>query len=98
MKDVQATGEAFSPLQRKPQEQQNMKLFQFFLLLWVIFALLDPDPDPDAQKHVDQYPQHCRKATRPKQCRPANIFHKFNLSCYLNLKEATKWQYLTETK
>ncbi len=24
-----------------------MKFFNFFLLLWVIFALLDPDPDPD---------------------------------------------------
>jgi hypothetical protein len=26
-----------------------MKLFNFFLLLWVIFVLLDPDPDPDSE-------------------------------------------------
>jgi hypothetical protein len=25
---------------------QNMKILYFFLFLWVIFALLDPDPDP----------------------------------------------------
>jgi hypothetical protein len=24
---------------------QNMRFLNFFLLLWVIFALLDPDPD-----------------------------------------------------
>jgi hypothetical protein len=24
---------------------QNMNFYQFFLLLWVVFALLDPDPD-----------------------------------------------------
>jgi hypothetical protein len=24
---------------------QNMKFLTYFLLLWVIFALLDPDPD-----------------------------------------------------
>ncbi len=26
---------------------QNMKFLNFFLLLWVIFALLDTDPDPN---------------------------------------------------
>ncbi len=26
-----------------------MNFYQFFLLLWVIFALLDPDPDPDSE-------------------------------------------------
>ncbi len=26
-----------------------MKILYFFLLLWAIFALLDPDPDPDPQ-------------------------------------------------
>ncbi len=28
---------------------QNKNVTIFFLLLWVIFALLDPDPDPDAE-------------------------------------------------
>ncbi len=42
-----------SKLQEKPsvliiehQALRNMFL-NFFLVLWVIFALLDPDPDPD---------------------------------------------------
>jgi hypothetical protein len=28
----------------KENIQQNMKFLNFFLLFWVIFALLDPDP------------------------------------------------------
>jgi hypothetical protein len=28
---------------------KNMKILDFFLFLWVIFALLDPDPDPATQ-------------------------------------------------
>jgi hypothetical protein len=32
-------------LKRKHPALQNMKFLKFFLLLWVIFALLDPDPD-----------------------------------------------------
>ncbi len=41
-----------SKLQKKPSALkrghptlQNMNFYKFFLLLWVIFALLDPDPD-----------------------------------------------------
>ncbi len=34
-----------SALKRKHPELQNMKFLNFFLLLWVIFAVLDPDPD-----------------------------------------------------
>jgi hypothetical protein len=34
-----ATGEAFSPQKRKSITSKH----EFFLLLWVIFALLDPD-------------------------------------------------------
>jgi hypothetical protein len=30
------------------QHLQNMKFFNFFLLLWVIFALLDPVPDSES--------------------------------------------------
>jgi hypothetical protein len=30
-----------------------MKILDFFLLLWVIFALLDPDPDPATQINAD---------------------------------------------
>jgi hypothetical protein len=35
----------FSALKRKHPALQNMKFLNFFLLLWVIFALLDTDPD-----------------------------------------------------
>jgi hypothetical protein len=47
-KDVQATEEAFSP-QKKHPELQNMKFLNFFLLLRIIFALLDPDTDPNPE-------------------------------------------------
>jgi hypothetical protein len=43
-----------SKLQKKPSALkrghptlQNMNFDTFFLLLWVIFALLDPDPDSE---------------------------------------------------
>ncbi len=36
---------------------QKMKFINFFLCLWVIFALLDPDPDPGTSLNPD--PQHC---------------------------------------
>jgi hypothetical protein len=45
-----------SKLQKKPSALnrghptlQNMNFYKFFILLWVIFALLDPDPDPDSE-------------------------------------------------
>jgi hypothetical protein len=44
-----------SKLQKKPSALkrghptlQNMNLYKKFLLLWVIFALLDSDPDPES--------------------------------------------------
>jgi hypothetical protein len=30
-----------------------MKILDFFLFLWVIFARLDPDPDPTTQINAD---------------------------------------------
>jgi hypothetical protein len=30
-----------------------MKILYFFLFFWVIFPLLDPDPDPTAQINAD---------------------------------------------
>jgi hypothetical protein len=35
-----------SALKREHSELKNMKILDFFLFLWVIFALLDPDPKP----------------------------------------------------
>ncbi len=46
IKDVQATGEAFSSQKRTSSTSEN-EISQHFIFLWVIFALLDPDPDPD---------------------------------------------------
>ncbi len=46
-KNVQATVKAFSPRKRTSSTSKhtgNMKLLYFLLFLWVIFALLDPDP------------------------------------------------------
>jgi hypothetical protein len=45
MKDIQETGETFA-LKREHQALESMKFLNFFLLLWVIFALLNPDPGP----------------------------------------------------
>ncbi len=53
-KDFQATEEAFSPV------LQNMKFLNFFLLVMVIFALLDPDPDTDPLTWLNPDPKHCQ--------------------------------------
>ncbi len=42
MKYLQAKGEAFSP-QKRTSSTSKLDNFPFFLFLWVIFALLDPD-------------------------------------------------------
>jgi hypothetical protein len=61
IKDVQATGEAFSPQRREHPAIQNMKFLYLFLFLWVIFALLDPGPEPATQINADTDPQPCRE-------------------------------------
>jgi hypothetical protein len=38
-----------SALKREYPALENMKFLNFFLLLWVIFALLDPDPDSESE-------------------------------------------------
>jgi hypothetical protein len=38
-----------STLKREHPALQNMKILYFFLFVCVIFALLDPDPDPATQ-------------------------------------------------
>ncbi len=44
LKDVQATGEAFiHPSKIKTFTPSKMKFVNFFLFLWVTFALLDSD-------------------------------------------------------
>ncbi len=46
---VQATGEKPSALKREYRALQKMKFINFFLCLWVSFALLDPDPDCESR-------------------------------------------------
>jgi hypothetical protein len=67
IKDVQATGEAFSPRNRTTSPEK-MKLLSFnFLFFRVIFVLLvritnpDPDLDPGTPLNLDPdlVPQHC---------------------------------------
>jgi hypothetical protein len=53
--------------------QHNFLLHKKFLLLWVIFALLDPDPDPLTRLNpdTDPDPQPCnRRAGEPPAPRP----------------------------
>ena len=45
IKDVQVTEEAFSS-QKRTTSTSKHKIIIFFLLLWVIFALLDLNTDP----------------------------------------------------
>ncbi len=45
IKNVQATGEAFSPQQRT-SSIPKLEISSLFSIFWVIFALLNPDPDP----------------------------------------------------
>jgi hypothetical protein len=40
-----STGEAFSPSKRTLRSSKNEIYKLFSLFLWVVFALLDPDPD-----------------------------------------------------
>ncbi len=52
-----------SALKREHPALQKMKFINFFLCLWVIFALLDTDPDPGTPLHPDPFrirsgPQH----------------------------------------
>jgi hypothetical protein len=54
MKHAQATEEAFSPQKRTSSTSKHKNSVRyFFLFLWVIFALLDPDPDPATQINTD---------------------------------------------
>ncbi len=46
--DARATEEALSP-QKRTSSTSKHEILYFFLFLWVIFALLDPDPDPETQ-------------------------------------------------
>jgi hypothetical protein len=57
--DVQATGEAISP---QRDHLGGFKPPSFFIFLWVVFALFDPDPDPAEQSQCGSIrgldPQH----------------------------------------
>jgi hypothetical protein len=45
--NVQVSEKTFSS-QKRPSNTSKHELLNFFLLLWVIFALLDPDPDSES--------------------------------------------------
>ncbi len=68
-------------LQLSKEAIQHFKTWtftNFFLLLWVIFALLDPDPDSESGSgskdpiesgsNPDPDPQPCKKLTDPEHC------------------------------
>jgi hypothetical protein len=48
-KGCQRYRRSLQPFQSEHLALQNMKFLNFFLLLWVIFALLDPDPDSEPE-------------------------------------------------
>jgi hypothetical protein len=52
-----------SALKMRPSNTSKHELLQiFFLLLWVIFALLDPDLDPESGSNPDPDPKPWFKA------------------------------------
>jgi hypothetical protein len=59
----QATEEAFSP-QKRTSSTSKHEIAKKILFLWVIFALLDPDPESGSTgliESVDPDPEHCNK-------------------------------------
>jgi hypothetical protein len=56
IKDVQATGEAFSPQKRTSSPSED-KIYLLLLFFWAIFAFLDPDSGTQLDPHPD--PQQC---------------------------------------
>jgi hypothetical protein len=64
MKDIQATGEA-SALK---STLQNIKFLNFFLFFWVIFALLDTDPD--SEYRLARTLTICKRTSRVRQNSP----------------------------
>jgi hypothetical protein len=46
------------PSKENSQHLKKMKFINFFLFLWVNFALLDPDTDPRTPLNPDPKPQH----------------------------------------
>ncbi len=62
-----------------------MKILDFFLFLWVIFALLDPDPDPATQINAD--PKPCQKMLL---LRKTIEYFSFMLDIFLNFTMCLK--------
>jgi hypothetical protein len=66
-------------LKREHSALQNMKLLYFFLCLWVIFALLDPDPDPATQINAESCGSGSGSTTLVEICRDPVIFVRVKL-------------------
>jgi hypothetical protein len=56
MKDAQAIRENLQPSKENLPALQNMKIIYFFLILWVTFAILDPDPATQIIADPDPHP------------------------------------------
>jgi hypothetical protein len=84
IKDAQAIGEAFSP-QKRTSSTSKHKTSVFFLFFWVIFALLDPDPDPQfecgSRSSNPAYGSGIHKNPDPQPCLSTKVS-----KCHLNKK------------
>ncbi len=60
-----------------------MKIMYFFLFLWVIFALLDPEPDPATQINADPQPWFYLAPLPVYSCRSACCSRYLSLWLYL---------------
>jgi hypothetical protein len=65
-----------------------MKILDFFLFLWVIFALLDPDPDPANEINADPCGSGSETLEENARTKPTKLSHEFLLYNFVALSGA----------
>jgi hypothetical protein len=73
-----------SALKREQPALQKVKFFNFFLCLWVIFAILDPDPDTDPGTPFYPDPQHWVVLFYTKRLSRKHRKNSFGLVCVVD--------------
>ncbi len=101
IKDVPKLQKKPSALKREHPVLQSMELLNFFLLLWVIFALLDPDPDSEYGSETLVGMQPKRKVSSLTSCtshtKNANTEMCFNNQLFYATEEKTALKVILDT-
>jgi hypothetical protein len=66
IRNIQTTGKAFSP-QKRTSSTFKLEISLFFIFLWDVFALIDPDPAKQNQcgSASEKLVVRCEDATEP---------------------------------